>query len=183
MRKLATIMILGISMLFAMTTASAQVRSEDTDTVRDTKVSYVAIYPDGGKENVLVSYEAIVYHRIWQSGRASKWDHPIDDRKCHVTIRAKVERRAYIVSRSGINAPLDQYTEVYSAEKYTDRGPDTPWEINHTTCGDVMQKFLGHVNTTKKNLNANFDKIIAGDSDSARTRLRDMLKAKSLSKE
>jgi hypothetical protein len=38
------------------------------------------------------------------------------------------------------------------------------------------------VKATKNNLNANFDKIIAGDGDSARTRLREMLKAQKLEK-
>jgi hypothetical protein len=181
-KKLAATLILFLSAFFAMTSAFAQVRSEDNDMVRDTKVAYVSTYPDGAKENVLVAYQASVYHRIWQSGRASTWDHLIDDRKCHVTISAKVERRAYIVSRSGINAPLDQYTEVYAADQYTDRGADRPWEIYHTTCGEVMQRFLGYVKATKNNLNANFDKIIAGDGDSARTRLREMLKAQKLEK-
>jgi hypothetical protein len=175
---------MGLCALFTASAVFAQVRHDSNEQIQDSKVAYVATYPDKSKENVLVSYEAFVSVRIWQTGAASTirpW-HPIDDRKCHVTVTSKVQRRAYIVTHSGVNAPLDQYTEVYATDRYVDRGPDKPWEIYHVTCGEVMQQFLAYGTQTKANLNTAFLSIITNDSDKDRERLRLMLKAQKLEK-
>jgi hypothetical protein len=84
----------------------------------------VANHGDGAKERVIVAFQGYVYHRIWQTGSASKWDHLADDRTCHIETKARVVRRAYYVTHSGVNAALDSYEGIYDLADYTDRGPD-----------------------------------------------------------
>lgn len=165
-------------------TTQAQVRSEAEDLMKETKVSYLAKHDDGTSERVIVAYQGYVYHRIWQSGRSSTWDHPIDDRQCHIETKAWVARRAYLVSHSGVNAPVEGYEKIYNASDYTDRGPENAFEAltRHVTCGEVMGNFQQRVERVKTSLINSFDKIVSADDDPSRARLAAMLKAKELTK-
>lgn len=179
----AAVLAVALSSFFNIS-AHANTRSESEDLVKEAKVSYIATHSDGTTERIIVAFQAYVYHRIWMSGSASTGDHLIDNRQCHIETKAYVVRRAYLVSRSGVNAPVEQYQKIYNVSDYTDRGPENTFEAltRHVTCGDVMADFKKRVEGVKTSVINSFDKIVRADDDKNRERLTAMLKAKELDK-
>ncbi|ALZ76738.1 hypothetical protein [Rheinheimera sp. F8] len=184
MLKLATkyALLIIVILSFAGFAAHANTRSQSEETVRDSKISYIAKYEDGTSERIVVHYTANYSHRIWQSGRGWTIDHAFDNRKCNIETKGDVLRRAYIVTRSGISAPIEQYQKVYSDVDITDRGPDNNFEAltRHVTCGVVMTEFKKRVARKRTSIVKSFQTIISSYDLQNRKELQAMLGATEL---
>lgn len=164
--------------------ASANDRRNDDRKIRETQVTYVIEHKGGISERVVVKYEAKVAAHVWQTGSASK---PAtgkieDDRRCHVTIKPRVFREAYLVSLSGVQAQVEAYQAVYERTFETAHGPTNQIQAlggYHRTCGDE-HNFQGHIDKADADLVAQFDALVAKDDDKTRERLRAMLKGESI---
>lgn len=161
--------------------APADADTQGDKLVRDRQVSYIATHDDGTKEKVVVKYEAFLGHRVWQTGSSSRplQGHPIDDRACHYTTDARVYRRAYIATHSGVLAPLEEYQAVYKAANNGRDGAADIWQAvtgRHTTCGSV-NNFEGKISAAEASLINQFDDLIAQDDDKARNSLKKMIVA------
>lgn len=167
--------------IFVVTPAPAA--TEQDKMLRNSQVTYVVNYPNGGRERVVVKYEAFLGAHVWQTGSAWKPMHPYDDRVCHYDTKARVYRRAYLVSVSGVEAPLDGYQAVYEASRGGRATVINVWRGitgQHTTCGSVHY-FSGKISAAEAALVSQFDDLVAKDDDKARLRLKAMLMAADLS--
>lgn len=167
------------------------VREDKTEKLKDTQRVFLAEYPDGVKEKILVKYEGFHHRRQWQTGEASKteitWDrgypetrvHAIDDRKCHWNTKAWVMRRAFFLSHSGISAPISEYEQIFYTSKYQDRGADNFLEslFYHRTCGDSASAYNDSVASSKNSLINEFDSIVKKDQSSSVETLKNLVKA------
>lgn len=171
-------------LLFSMSvSASANVREEQTDTVKESKAPYIAHYAGKGDERIVVNYQAIVYDKIWQTGDSFslKDRHLKDDRACHIEIRAWVARRAFIISLSGVHAPIEDYNQVWSLYQTKDNEASNPIEglTYHATCGEgkVWSDYHHRIDKVKQDLAAAFDGMVAKDDDANRQHLSALLHA------
>lgn len=174
---------LGVT-CFAALASPAAADTQGDSMIRDSQVTYTATHEDGSKEKVVVKYEAYLGYKVWQTGSASKPldGHPIDDRACHYSTDARVYRRAYIATHSGVLAPLEEYQAVYKASVGGKDGARDIWQAvtgKHTTCGDV-NNFTDKVSAAEASLINQFDTLVAQDDDKARAKLAAMLVATEL---
>jgi hypothetical protein len=158
--------------------------SQGDKMIRDSQVSYVATHADGTKEKIVVKYEAFLGHKVWQTGEASKplEGHPIDDRTCHYDTDARLYRRAYVLTHSGVPAPLEEYQAIYKASTGGKDGAVDIWQAvtgKHTTCGSV-NNFGDKIAAAESGLIGQFDSLVAQDDDKARVRLKALLVATEL---
>jgi hypothetical protein len=143
--------------------------------------SFLVTYPDGSKETVLVRYEAILGNNVWQRGSAAK---PlkgkfVDDRRCEWSITARVQARPYLVSRSGVAAPLTDAVVVADNVHLDGRGPTNDFQaagFYHSTCGDKRSTIDGQVNATRQALLASFHGHVEADSTRIASTLKHLLK-------
>jgi hypothetical protein len=161
------------------------VRASGDELVRDSHLAFMAEHADGTKERVVVKYEAFLQHRVWQEGSVAKASVSkiklTDDRRCLATTNARVYRRAYIVSHSGVQAPIEGYQAIYSANTNESRGPDNFFQsiAYHRTCEDE-RNFEDKIAAQRQNLMHAFPDLVAKDDDKARTELARALGAKRL---
>jgi hypothetical protein len=172
-------LILGIAFTFLTSTMFADDRRNDDRPIRSTQVSYILEHSGSQSERIIVAYEGMLGTHIWQTGSSSKpfEGHFEDDRECHVSLDVRVYRRAYLVSVSGLQAPVENYQAVYKAITNASRGADGFWEglTYHRTCGEV-DNFQDRVDGAEADLVSQFDTLVSKDDDKAREHLRAMLK-------
>ena len=151
------------------------------EVTNSTERSFLLTYPDGTTETVLVRYEAVLDSTVRQLGGASK---PlegkfIDDRRCEWSVSARVQARPYLVSHSGMLAPLSDVVVVSDNVRYDGRGPENELQaagFYHATCGDKRSTIDGQIDSTRQALVTTFSGIV--DTDSARIihELKNLLK-------
>lgn len=161
------------------------VRSSNDEMVRDSQLSFMAEHADGTRERVVVKYEGFLQHKVWQEGSAAVYSFkklkPTDDRRCLATTAARVYRRAFIVSHSGVQAPIEGYQAIYSANTKEDRGPENFFQSigYHRTCEDE-NNFSDKIAAQRSNLISQFSSLVAQDDDKARVELARVLGAAKL---
>ncbi|WP_226597892.1 hypothetical protein [Marinobacter nauticus] len=152
------------------------VRIDQTTRLIGEQRTFSVRYENGFEEQILVNYVGYLYERMWQEGRSSTWDHPIDDRKCLWRFRSYVERRAFAVHHTGRQMPLDEFREVWNITRTGSRGPERWYEVAyHRTCGDSMGAYENELVSQKAGLKSGFDEILKEDVPKAAGHLRSIL--------
>jgi hypothetical protein len=178
-----------IAVIFLLTgsPAAADVREEVTEKLKETQRVFLAEYPDGVRERIVVKYEGYHYRKQWQTGEAAKTEvrgieikvNVTDTRKCHWNTKAWVVRRAFFLSHSGISAPISDYEKIFYTSHYADRGADNFLEsaFYHRTCGDSKESYDSSVASSKNSLINEFDAIVKKDQASSIEFLKNLVKA------
>jgi hypothetical protein len=168
---------------FAFSTAYSNgysLREDRTDRVHGSERPFLVRYPDGTAERIVVKYDGYIKKKMWQTGESSKplEGHPIDDRKCHWELSSWIQRTAYLIHRTGIQAPLENFERRFVVSWKDDRGPDKPYEIfYHRTCGDSRGAYDEQVNGLTRNLIGSFSSRLNEDRTEAIAHLRRLLGA------
>lgn len=75
--------------------------------------TFVINYKDGSKENIVIRYVGDAALNVSQTGSASTWNHPIDNRRCSWSTEASVTRQLCIVSKTLGEQCEGNYTKVF----------------------------------------------------------------------
>lgn len=149
------------------------------DTVEKVSRSFQLTYPNGQKETVVVEWTAVVNTEYQRHGRASTWDHPVDNRSCTWSSTGTVYRQAYFVSVAGVRAPITSSLHVFKSVHNDKRGPRNFIQAAggyHTTCGDQMNKINATHAATINSMKGAVQDVVDADAAEAEKNLMTLLK-------
>jgi hypothetical protein len=145
------------------------------DAVNQKERTYSIKYRDGSVERFKVKWQALRDMEVHEDGGPSTFTHPIDDRTCHWSINARVERRVYMVNRLGQEFGLDALTRAYNSD-FTNQGASFMLVgLRSENCNDARGRRESDWNNAAANLNGRFGAITEGDYQSLKNEiLRDL---------
>ena len=87
---------IAIGLVFIVSSFAGTWEDGSTFVRKATKI-YKVEYQNGDRGRFLIEFAAYVYARLHEDGSPSRWNHPIDTRRCSYIVQARVERKGYIL--------------------------------------------------------------------------------------
>ena len=138
---------------------------EASDTLVDeVEKIYEVKYDDGSEGTFMIVFSAYVSARLHEDGSPSRWNHPVDTRRCQYRVSSRIERRGYFVA--GDRAfEIDEARKVYGPRE-VGGGENTILEEilgKHSPCSDYKREFDGKKSSVTNGIRSMFSMFIDAD--------------------
>ena len=134
------------------------------DEVKTETQTLLVKYSDGTTERHIVKYTAFFEGSRWESGKPSTWKHPVDDRQCHWSMHAYVERDIGMVDHSGHTSWRNEWHRVFD-QPIVNRAPGLGIKTGFqgVNCGRVGGDIDGQMAALRDQVADSLPNIMDGD--------------------